>query len=336
MCPVSYVNKMYPEISATEPCPPKVRIGISACLLGQEVRYNGGHKRDDFLVDTFGQFVEWVPVCPEVELGMGTPRPPIRLEKLNGGVRLRMPSTGQDLTEPMRDFSRQRVEALASLELDGYVLKKDSPSCGLERVKIYHGAGAPMKDGRGLFAQALVARLPHLPVEEEGRLNDPLLRENFITRVFVHHRWQEGERGGWTRASLMRFHERHKFLLMARNQSAMRRLGKLLGESGKADSVPDLAESYLAGLTETLSRPASRRGHANVLHHLLGFVSDGLDRQDRAELVETIERYRQGLVPLVVPLTLVRHHVRRQGVDYLRDQVYLEPHPHELMLLNHV
>lgn len=330
---------MYPEISATEPCPPKVRIGISACLLGREVRYNGGHKRDDFLVDTFGQFVEWVPVCPEVELGMGTPRPSIRLERMNGGnggVRLRMPSTGQDFTDPMQEFSRQRVEALAALELDGYVLKKDSPSCGLERVKIYHGAGAPLKDGVGIFAQALLARLPHLPMEEEGRLNDPLLRENFITRVFVHHRWQEGERAGWSRASLMGFHERHKFLLMARNQSAMRRLGKLLGEAGRDDSISELAGSYLAGFTETLSRPASRRGHTNVLQHLLGFVSDGLDRADRVELVETIERYRQGLVPLVVPLTLVRHHVRRQGVVYLRDQVYLEPHPHELMLLNHV
>jgi uncharacterized protein YbgA (DUF1722 family) len=197
-----------------------------------------------------------------------------------------------------------------------------------------------MKDGVGIFAQVLLARLPHLPVEEEGRLNDPLLRESFITRVFVHHRWQEGEQAGWSRASLMRFHERHKFLLMARNQSAMRRMGKLLGETDhqadKRDSVRDLADAYLAGLTETLSRPASRRGHANVLQHLLGFVSNGLDRQDRAELVETIERYRQGLVPLVVPLTLVRHHVRRQGVDYLRDQVYLEPHPYELMLLNHV
>jgi uncharacterized protein YbgA (DUF1722 family)/uncharacterized protein YbbK (DUF523 family) len=303
------------------------------------VRYNGGHKRDDFLVDTFGQFVEWVPVCPEVELGMGTPRPSIRLERMNGGnggVRLRMPSTGQDFTDPMREFSRQRVEALAALELDGYVLKKDSPSCGLERVKIYHGAGAPLKDGVGIFAQALLARLPHLPMEEEGRLNDPLLRESFITRVFVHHRWQEGERAGWSRASLMRFHERHKFLLMARNQSAMRRLGKLLGEAARDDSISELAGSYLAGFTETLSRPASRRGHANVLQHLLGFVSDGLDRADRVELVETIERYRQGLVPLVVPLTLVRHHVRRQGVVYLRDQVYLEPHPHELMLLNHV
>jgi uncharacterized protein YbgA (DUF1722 family)/uncharacterized protein YbbK (DUF523 family) len=326
-----------PDPEPPLPGPPKVRIGISACLLGQQVRYNGGHKRDDFLSDTFGQFVDWVAVCPEVELGMGTPRPPIRLERANGnGPRLMMPSTGADFTDAMRDFSRRRVEALAGLGLDGYVLKKDSPSCGMVRVKIYHGAGAPSKDGRGIYAAALLDRFPHLPVEEEGRLNDPLLRENFITRVFVHHRWQEGEREGWTRSALMRFHERHKFLLMARNQSAMRRLGKLLGESGKGDGAGALAALYLEGLTETLSRPASRRGHTNVLQHLAGFVSDALDREDRSELVETIERYRLGLVPLVVPMTLIRHHVRRQGAGYLQGQVYLEPHPHELMLLNHV
>jgi uncharacterized protein YbgA (DUF1722 family)/uncharacterized protein YbbK (DUF523 family) len=324
------------KVSETASPPPKVRIGISSCLLGQKVRYNGGHKRDDFLVGTFGPFVEWVAVCPEVEMGMGVPRPAIRLERIGGGVRLVMPSTRVDLTDAMREFSRARVEALAALDLDGYVLKKDSPSCGMERVRIYQGAGAPSKDGRGLFAEVLLARLPHLPVEEEGRLNDPRLHESFVARVFVHHHWQESEREGWTRAGLMRFNERHKFLLMARNQSAMRRLGKLLGEAGRQDTVRDLAAGYQAGLTAILSRPATRRSHTNVLHHLLGFVSDGLDHEDRAELAETIERYRLGLVPLVVPLTLIRHQVRRQGIEYLRDQVYLEPHPHELMLLNHV
>jgi uncharacterized protein YbgA (DUF1722 family)/uncharacterized protein YbbK (DUF523 family) len=321
---------------SSSPEPPRVRIGISACLLGQEVRYNGGHKRDAFLTDTFGRYVEWVSVCPEVELGMGTPRPPIRLERLGGEVRLVMPGTGEDYTEPMRAWSRRRAEALAGMELDGYVLKKDSPSCGMERVKVYAGAGAPSKDGRGLFAAALIARLPDLPVEEEGRLNDPLLRENFIARVFVHHRWREGEREGWTRAALTRFHERHKFLLMARNQNGMRRLGRLLGGAGKETPADELAAAYREGLTEILRRPATRRGHTNVLQHLAGFVSDPLDGEDRAELTETIERYRLGLVPLIVPLTLIRHHVRRQGVAYLQDQVYLEPHPHELMLLNHV
>jgi uncharacterized protein YbgA (DUF1722 family)/uncharacterized protein YbbK (DUF523 family) len=315
--------------------PPRLRLGISACLLGQEVRYNGGHKRDAFLTDTFGRYVEWVPVCPEVEIGMGTPRPPIRLERRGEEVRLVMPSTGADYSDAMRAWSRSRAEALAGMELDGYVLKKDSPSCGMERVKVHSGAGAS-KGGRGFFAEALMARLPHLPVEEEGRLNDPWLREDFIARVFVHHRWREEEREGWTRASLMRFHERHKFLLLARNQAGMRRLGRLLGESGKEAPIGDLARVYREGLTEILRRPATRRGHTNVLHHLAGFVSDALDTADRAELAETIERYRLGLVPLIVPLTLIRHHVRRQEVGYLHGQVYLEPHPYELMLLNSV
>lgn len=321
-----------------QPSPPRrVRLGISSCLLGQEVRYNGGHKRDAFLTDTFGQFVEWVPVCPEVELGMGTPRPPIRLETSAGGpLRLVMPSTGEDYTAAMREYSERRVADLGEARLDGYVLKKDSPSCGLERVKVYGSGGSPSRHGRGLFAEALAERFPHLPLEEEGRLNDPLLRESFVTRVFVHHRWREGEEEGWTRAGLMRFHERHKYLLMARNQAGLRRLGRLLGEAGRAASIADLAGAYREGLTEVLRRPATRKNHANVLHHLAGYVSDALDASDRAELADTIERYRRGLVPLIVPLTLVRHHVRRQEVAYLRDQVYLDPHPHELMLLNHV
>jgi uncharacterized protein YbgA (DUF1722 family)/uncharacterized protein YbbK (DUF523 family) len=319
------------------PDPSKIRIGVSSCLLGEEVRYNGGHKRDSFLTGTLGAFVEFVPVCPEVEIGMGTPRPPIRLERTaEGEIRLVMPSTGEDLTGRMRSYAGRRVGELAALDLDGYVLKKDSPSCGMERVKVYEINTIPFKNGRGLFAEELLRRLPDLPVEEEGRLNDPLLRENFITRVFVHHRWREAGRAGWSRAALMRFHERHKFLLMARNQAGMRRLGRLLGDAGRDAAVEDLVRAYREGLTEVLRRPATRRGHTNVLQHLLGFVSDRLDGEDRAELVETIERYRQGLVPLIVPLTLIRHHVRRMDAPYLKDQAYLDPHPHELMLLNHV
>lgn len=179
---------MPPRIEPSTSEPPKPRIGISACLLGQEVRYDGGHKRNAFLVETLGRYVEWVPVCPEVELGMSTPRPPIRLERRGVEVRLVMPSTGDDYTDAMRGYAERRVEALAAMDLDGYILKQDSPSCGMERVEVHHGAGAPAKDGRGLFAEALIARFPDLPVEEEGRLNDPLLRESFITRVFLHHR----------------------------------------------------------------------------------------------------------------------------------------------------
>jgi uncharacterized protein YbgA (DUF1722 family)/uncharacterized protein YbbK (DUF523 family) len=321
--------------------PPRVRLGISACLLGQEVRYNGGHKRDAFLTDTFGRYAEWVDVCPEVEIGLGTPRPSMRLVRIGRGeeadVRLVTPETGVDHTEAMRTWSVRRVEELAQLDLDGYVLKKDSPSCGMERVKLYpEEGGAPTKDARGLFAEALLRRLPHLPVEEEGRLNDPPLRENFITRVFVHARWRQAEAAGWTRAALMRFHEKHKFLLMARNQAGMRRLGRLLGDSGRGDEAGALAPLYREVLTEVMRRPPTRRGHTNVLQHMAGFVSDALDPADREELRETIERYRLGLLPLIVPMTLLRHYVRKLNVEYLQGQVYLEPHPHELMLMNHV
>jgi len=321
----------------TLPGPPRVRIGVSACLLGQEVRYNGGHKRDSFLTDVFGRYADWVPVCPEVEIGLGTPRPAMRLVRIGKDIRLVTPETGTDHTEIMRAWAEERVEELAAADLDGYVLKKDSPSCGMERVKLYpETGGGPEKIARGLFAEALLRRLPHLPVEEEGRLNDPPLRENFITRVFVHERWRRAEREGWTRAALMRFHEKHKFLLLARNQAGMRRLGRLLGDSGKKDAAPELARAYQEGLTDILRRPPTRRGHTNVLQHMAGFVSEGLDRDDREELRDTIERYRLGLLPLIVPVTLLRHHVRRQGGEYLKDQVYLEPHPYELMLLNHV
>jgi uncharacterized protein YbgA (DUF1722 family)/uncharacterized protein YbbK (DUF523 family) len=319
---------------------PRLRIGVSACLLGEEVRYNGGHKRDPFLTDMLGRYVEWVPVCPEVEIGLGTPRPAMRLVRIGGDTRMVTPETGADHTEAMRSYSDRRVEELAAERLAGYILKKDSPSCGMERVKLYPDApadtGAPNKEARGLFAEALLRRHPDLPVEEEGRLHDPLLRENFVTRIFVRDRWMKGPEEDWTRASLMRFHERHKFLFMARNQAGMRRLGRLLGESAKNDRAEDLAGVYLAGMTELLRRAPTRRGHTNVLFHLAGFVTDRIDDGDRRELIESIERYRAGLLPLIVPVTLLRHHVRRLGVEYLRDQVYLEPHPQELMLLNHV
>ena len=314
-----------------------LRIGVSACLLGEEVRYNGGHKRDAFLTDVLGKYVEWVPVCPEVEIGLGTPRPAMRLVRIGEDTRMITPETGADHTEAMRVYSDRRVRELAGERLAGYILKKDSPSCGMERVKLYpERGGAPFKEARGLFAETLLRLWPDLPVEEEGRLNDPLLRENFVTRVFVRDRWMQAEDEGWTRASLMRFHERHKFLLMARNQAGMRRLGRLLGESGKKDDIHELSRAYLAGMTDVLRRPATRRGHTNVLFHLAGFVTDRIDDGDRRELTDSIERYHAGQLPLIVPVTLIRHHVRRLEVEYLRDQVYLEPHPQELMLLNHV
>jgi uncharacterized protein YbbK (DUF523 family)/uncharacterized protein YbgA (DUF1722 family) len=319
----------------------RLRVGVSACLLGEEVRYDGGHKRDPFLTDMLGHYVEWVPVCPEVEMGLRTPRPAMRLVRIGdavGDIRMMAPETGADHTDAMRAWSNRRVEKLGAERLAGYILKKDSPSCGMERVKLYPAeeGGVPVKEGRGLFAEVLLRRYPDLPVEEEGRLHDPLLRENFVTRIFVRDRWMLEQEEGWTRSFLMRFHERHKFLFMARSQAGMHRLGRLLGESGKDDRPDDLAAAYLDGMTEILRRAPTRQGHTNVLYHLAGFVTNRIDGGDRRELIESIERYHAALLPLIVPVTLLRHHVRRLGLEYLQDQVYLEPHPQELMLLNHV
>ncbi len=314
----------------------KLRLGISSCLLGQEVRFDGGHKRDRFLTDVLGPYVTWVPVCPEVEIGLGTPRPPIRLERSQAGVRLVMPSTEEDLTDRMSEYAVDRISRLEKHGLAGYILKKDSPSCGMERVKIRDRNGVPARDGVGLFAVELMRLAPNLPVEEEGRLNDPRLRENFITRIFAFQRWMDLESAGPSMRRLMEFHASHKYTLMARNQAGMRRLGRLLGDAKRGDPADRLASRYLEGFTEVLRRAPTRRGHTNVLRHLAGYVSSDIDGGDRSELTEAIDRYHEGLLPLIVPITLLRHHVRRLEVETLQNQVYLWPHPHELMLLNHV
>ena len=314
-----------------------IRIGISSCLLGQKVRYDGGHKRDRFATDVLEPFVEWVPMCPEVEIGLGIPRPTIRLEQgEDGTARLIMPSTGEDLTRRMGDWAEERVTGLGVQDLCGFILKKDSPSCGMERVKIYDRNNVPARNGTGIFAEALLRLAPELPVEEEGRLNDPRLRENFIARVFAFRRWKDMQDLGVTRARLMAFHATHKYLCMARNQAGARRMGRLLGSATSADSARALAQAYMDEFTTVMKRPPSTKGHTNVLQHMAGYVSDDLETEDRAELTQAIHEYRRGLLPLIVPLTLIRHHARRQKREYLLGQAYLFPHPHELMLLNHV
>jgi uncharacterized protein YbgA (DUF1722 family)/uncharacterized protein YbbK (DUF523 family) len=314
-----------------------LRLGISSCLLGQEVRYDGGHKRDRFLTDVLGDYVTWVPVCPEVEIGLGTPRPTIRLERTeDGSARLVMPTSGEDLTDKMLKYADDRIRRLEKHDLAGYVLKKDSPSCGMERVKVRDSNGMPSRTGVGTFAAELLRLVPDLPVEEEGRLNDAKLRENFITRIFAYRRWVDLEQAGPTRRRLMEFHAAHKYVMMSRNQAGMRRLGRLLGEAGPDDSVRAVAAAYRTGFTEVMRRAPGRKGHTNVLRHLAGYVSDRLDTDDRSELTESIGQYHEGLVPLIVPVTLIRHYVRKLEVATLQNQVYLWPHPHELMLLNHV
>jgi uncharacterized protein YbbK (DUF523 family)/uncharacterized protein YbgA (DUF1722 family) len=271
------------------------RIGVSSCLLGERVRYDGGHKRDSFVTDLLGRYVEWIPVCPEMEIGLGVPRDSLHLSDPGDGIHLIATKTGKDLTARMSRFSDRKLKDLADLRLSGYVLKSKSPSCGMERVRVFRRTGVLHKAGRGVFAEALINALPDLPVEEEGRLQDPRLRENFVTRVYAYHRWQQMAAPGITRARLMSFHESHKFLLMS-----------------------------------------TRKNHTNVLQHLAGFLKERLDSRDRQELADLIDRYRRELLPLIVPVTLLRHYVVKYSIRYLENQTYLNPHPHELMLLNHV
>ena len=313
----------------------RIRLGISACLLGQRVRFDSGHKREPFLVESLGQFVDWVPVCPEVESGMGAPRESMRLVRVDDEIRLLTNQTAQDKTVMLRRFSSRRVNELAEEDLFGFVLKKDSPSCGLERVKVYGNGGVPTKTGRGLFAEALAARFPLLPIEEEGRLNDPRLRDNFVERIFAYRRLITLFAKRWTMGDVVRFHTAHKLTLMAHKPDAYRHLGQLVA-SGASIPRAEFQERYSSDFMAALQALATPRRNANVLQHMLGYFKKTLDRESRAELLALIEDYAAGHVPLVVPLTLFGHHIRRGEVSYLADQVYMRPHPVELMLRNHV
>jgi uncharacterized protein YbgA (DUF1722 family)/uncharacterized protein YbbK (DUF523 family) len=312
-----------------------LRLGISSCLLGNEVRFDGGHKHDRFLTGTLGDFVEWVPVCPEFEAGMGVPRPALRLVRDGDGARMVEIKSGRDHTRSMRVYSARRVRALSALALSGYVLKKDSPSCGMTRVKVYAEQGMPRRDGRGIFASALMEAYPNLPIEDEGRLNDAVLRENFIERVFAYRRLASLLRGRFTNGQIVAFHTAHKLQLMAHNTEAYRKLGRLVAAL-KATPRAEFRASYEAGFMAALSHLATRGRNANVLQHAAGHLKKSLDSPARTELSDLIHEYRNGLVPIVVPITLIRHHVRRLDVAYLKGQVFLEPHPRELMLRNHV
>ena len=300
----------------------RIRIGVSACLLGDEVRYDGGHKRDPFLTTILGPRVEWVKVCPEVEVGMSTPREPIRLVEDGGRIRLLTVKTGIDHTASMTKYSKARVLALADEDLSGYVLKKDSPSCGMTRVKIYSGAGPGRRSGVGLFAQALIEACPHLPIEDEGRLNDPALRENFVERIFAYRRLRDLFESRWTIGDLVRFHTAHKLALLAHSTTAYTALGRLVAEA-KAAGRTTLRDAYVAGFMGALTKIATPKRHTNVLQHMAGYFKKTLDAGSRGELQAAIEDYRLGQVPLAVPITLLRHHVRVQKIDYLAGQEYL-------------
>jgi len=309
----------------------RIPIGISSCLLGEAVRYDGGHKRNDHLRETLGRCFELQPFCPEVAAGLGVPRPAVRLVQTDSGVR------ALGVQDPALDVTA-RLQATAETQrpwhesLCGYVLKKDSPSCGMARVRRYRSdREQPERDGVGLYAERLMANFPLLPVEEDGRLSDPMLLANFVRRVHVLWRWRQATAGGLSARVLTGFHARHKLILMSHDQDRARELGRLAAAGG------DLAASavaYIRGVMEILKKPATRGNHAKVLQHIQGYLKRELDADDRAELVEVIEAYRLGRVPLIVPITLLRHHFRRALDPFIANSWYLDPHPGELALMN--
>jgi len=312
-----------------------LRVGISRCLLGEEVRFDGGHKRDTFLTEVLGRYVEWVPVCPEVEAGLGTPREAMRLVSDPQDPRLVTIKSGTDHTSALEMMTKNRIEELKELDLSGYVFKKGSPSCGIERVRIYNKHGRPSRNGVGLFARAFIEQFPLIPVEEEGRLCDPTLRENFIERVFCYRRWQELVQSGVTRQALVQFHAIHKYLLLAHHPQQCEVLGRLIGQAHQ-HRPKELAHRYGKLFMKALAVKATVRKHVNVLQHILGYFKERLGAHEKAELLGLIGDYHHGLTPLIVPLTMIKHYVQIFDVTYILDQVYLNPYPKEIMLRNHV
>jgi uncharacterized protein YbgA (DUF1722 family)/uncharacterized protein YbbK (DUF523 family) len=313
----------------------KITLGISACLLGKNVRYDGGHKLDRFLTDTLGKYVHYVPVCPEVECGLGVPRESMRLLGDPASPRLVTTRTGRDFTEQMTRWARDRVRELEKENLCGFIFKSDSPSSGMERVKVYGEQGMAEKKGVGIFARVFMEHFPLLPVEEEGRLHDPLLRENFIEQIFVLKRWQESRTSGKRRQGLVEFHTRHKFLILAHSEKHSRMMGKMIaGISGKP--IGEAYEKYQTLLMEALRLRCTPRKHVNVLQHMMGYFKQQLSPDEKKELLDVLDSYRRGDIPLIVPVTLIAHYVRKYDQPYLRDQWYLHPHPMELQLRNHV
>lgn len=313
----------------------RIRIGISRCLLGDAVRFDGGHKHDRFLTETLGHYFEWIPVCPEMEAGMGAPRESVRLVAYPEGLRMEGVRSKTDFTRPMKEYSLTKIKDLQNETLHGFILKKDSPSCGMERVRIYQASGNALKQGSGLFAAELLSRFPDLPVEEEGRLQDMRLRENFIERVFAFHRWSEFVKSKPRPADLVKFHTRHKLTLLSHDRASYQKMGQLVAGAGRG-GFSGVLEDYGSMFMQALKHHATPKKHANVLYHLLGYLKKSLDAADKEEMIACIEAYRNEALPLIVPVTLLLHHFRRYPSDWVMAQTYLNPYPAELMLRNHV
>ncbi len=311
-----------------------IKVGVSSCLLGEKVRYDGGHKHDHYITDTLGRFFTFVPVCPEVGCGLPVPREAMRLEGDPGNPTLITIRSRVDLTVQMLSYCRTMVEELENEDLCGFIFKKDSPSSGLFRVKVYN-KGVPAKTGRGLFADAVVKHFPLLPVEEEGRLYDMNIRENFIERVFAFRRLKDFLAGKADMGGLVGFHTVHKFQIMAHSPQLYREMGKLVA-AGKGMDRQHLLDRYRELFMRALALHATAKKNTDVLMHIMGYFRNELTKGEKAELLEVIRQYHDRMIPLIVPLTLLRHYVGKYDQPYLKKQIYLNPHPMELMLRNHV
>ena len=312
----------------------RIRIGISACLLGQPVRYDGGHKHDRFITDTLGQYLEFVPVCPEVEAGFPTPRESFRLVGDPENPRLITTRTHLDHTERMTGWARRRVRELEKENLYGFIFKRGSPNSGLSRVKVYNPKGMAEKKGVGIFARAFTRHFPLLPVEEEGRLNDPKLREMFIEQIFTLKRWRETLALPANMRNLVDFHTRHKLLILAHSPAHSTLMGKRVAE-GKKKPTKDVYVEYEKLLIEALRLKTTLKKNMNVLLHIMGYFKQQLTSDEKQEILEILDHYRNEALPLIVPVTLLNHYVRKYDQPYLKQQVYLNPHPVALKLRNH-
>lgn len=314
----------------------EIVIGVSSCLLGNPVRYDGGHKRDTYITDTLSKYFRFMPVCPEVECGLPVPREAMRLVGDVEKPRLLTNRSGQDHTEQMQQFCNNRVEKFKDEELCGFIFKKDSPSSGLFRVKVYHSSGqSSIKEGRGIFAKTMAEYFPLLPMEEEGRLHDLIIRENFIEHIFSYKRWRDFLKDSPDYKKLILFHTNQKLHIMAHSPVHYDLLGRMVA-SGKNQIKEELLGRYEILYMEALSNFSSIKKHTNVLQHIMGYFKNYITSDEKQELLELIWDYNKALVPLTVPLTLINHYVRKYGIVYLSKQVYLFPHPSELMLRNHV
>jgi len=313
----------------------KIKLGISSCLLGERVRYDGGHKLDHLIKETLGRFVDWTPVCPEVECGLPVPRKAMRLTGTPDAPRLVTIETGIDHTDRMLEWARSRTAELEKEELCGFIFKSRSPSSGMRGVKVYNSSGVPLHSGVGLFARAYMEHFPLVPVEDEGRLQDPALRENFIERIFVFKRWKELVQRSGRINDLVEFHSDHKLLILSHSPKHYSFLGRLVANA-KEYRIESLQNEYFATLMEGLKLLATVKKNTNVLQHMAGYLKKRLQPGEKKEMLEVIDEYYRGLVPLFVPLVLLRHYVRKYGEQYLARQYYLNPHPVELMLRNHV